>query len=136
MRRLDPITLKEIELKAPGACEEDAKALYGRVISGKIFSNFNTQEREILWRELCSITTECLVPSLFGFFENLKYWQGPVDAMKRLVSLQPRETIYSTLHREFLDPSESSRRYLIQVSRSRFKYIPCTSANRFRLLYK
>lgn len=112
MRRLDPITLKEIELKAPGACEEDAEALYGRVISGKIFSNFNAQEREILWRELCSTTTECLVPSLFGFFENL------------------------TLYREFLDPSESNRGCLIQVSRSRFKYMPCTSADRFRLLYK
>ncbi|OAR03487.1 hypothetical protein LLEC1_06518, partial [Akanthomyces lecanii] len=78
MKRLDEDTLK-----APGACEKEARSL------GCIFGGFNETTRNRIWLRLCSATADCLVPSLYAFFKNLKYLQAAADCMRRLV---PRKT--------------------------------------------
>lgn len=86
MERLDEDTVLALQLKAPGACEKEARALYAEVHSGCLFRDFSDAERTRIWLKLCSATTDCLVPSLYALFENLKYMQAAADCMRRLVS--------------------------------------------------
>ncbi len=43
MQKLDETSLKAVELKAPGAFQEEAEALYSRVKTGELFSAFTEQ---------------------------------------------------------------------------------------------
>jgi len=74
MQKVDQATVKALELTAPGACTTDAQTLSGKLQSYQIFGAFRGQDREDIWNKLCSIN--CLIPSLFTFFEDLKYLQA------------------------------------------------------------
>ena len=87
MKRLDKQSVLALELKAPGACQKVARGLYGRVHGGEILSAFSQSERELIWSKICSATTERLIPSLRGFFNDINYIKLAADCMKRLVSL-------------------------------------------------
>jgi hypothetical protein len=87
MKRLDKQSVLALELNAPGACQKDARALYGQVHEGEILSAFSQAERERIWSKICSATTECLIPTLGGFFNDLNYIKVAADCMKRLVGL-------------------------------------------------
>ncbi|KAJ6437507.1 hypothetical protein O9K51_10066 [Purpureocillium lavendulum] len=136
MGRLDRATVLALELTAPGACEKDAQVLYGRVRSGEILSAFGEREREAIWTRLCSATVDCLVPSLFGLFENLKYLRVAADCMKRLVHLESKETIRSGFESAFFDTDEAHQSCLIQTSRSSFKSTPARGWDKFDIAYK
>ena len=41
MQKVDRVTVKALELTAPGACKADFQALYGKVRSGQIFGAFH-----------------------------------------------------------------------------------------------
>ena len=131
MQRLDENTVRAVELTAPGACQADAQSLRGRIHSGAIFGAFSEQERKILWTKLCSATTDKVIPSLFGFFENLKYLQNAADCMKRLVHLESKETIRSAFETAFYDADGATEGCLIQVSPSRFGSVPIVGVDRF-----
>lgn len=135
MERLDAGTVLAVENAAPGACKADAQRLYGSVISGEIFTNFNEQERVTLWTRLFLASTDCLVPSLFGFFENLKYLHAMADCMKRLVHPGSKETIQSVLESGF-SSAEQGDACLVQVSSSSVKSVPANSADQFDLYYR
>jgi hypothetical protein len=47
-QRIDGVTVKAMELRAPGISTLDAEFLCGKVLQGKIFSDFSQQEREII----------------------------------------------------------------------------------------
>lgn len=97
MQKVAETDVKAIEGTAPGACRADARALYGRLKSGEIFGAFGDQDRETIWGELCRRTRDRLVPSFSTFFEDLNWLKEPVNCVKRLVHLSPRETILSAL---------------------------------------
>ena len=138
MRRLDRDTVLAVENTAPGACQTDADHLYPLVECGKIFREFDEQERIELWVRLCSATTNCLVPSLYTFFENCKYLQAAADGMKRLMHLERRETIRSVLERGFHDTEtpEDASTCMIQISASSHKLVPANGGDRFDLQYR
>lgn len=134
MHRLDEDSLKAVELTAPGACETEAQRLYGRIRSGEIFRAFDEQERMNLWERLCSASTDCLVPSLFAYFENLKYLQVAANCMRRLVHLEKNETIRSALEDSYSDRSNNT--CLVQSSAASFREISADGIDQFDLVYR
>jgi len=133
MERLDIKSLKAVELKAPGACEETRDNLHGYILSGRYFSCFSEEERAGIWIRLCATTTDCLVPSFYGFFENRKYLEAAAGCMKILLTIGPRNhkngipisgTIYTTLKESLTSSQLRSQRCLIQVDESSFKFVP------------
>ncbi|KAH6883889.1 hypothetical protein B0T10DRAFT_410683, partial [Thelonectria olida] len=136
MKRLTRADVEGLHLTAPGACQADAQALYGRIKAGELLGAFNGHERDAIWSKLCSETTNCLVPSLFAFFENLKYLNGPADCMKRLIRPRHEETIFSALENAFIESRLPAGRCPIQVSRTTFRFARVNAADRLDLLYR
>ncbi|KAF7856811.1 hypothetical protein EAF04_009574 [Stromatinia cepivora] len=104
LRRVNNVDVKSLELKAPRYSKQDAQVLQGQLLSGQIFSAFNQQEREAIWGELQSI--EYLIPSLFTFFEDLKYLSACANSLKRL--------------RKFHLANESNDQYAVEIAQSIF----------------
>jgi hypothetical protein len=121
MRKLTRADVKALELTAPGACRADAATLYGQVRSGRIFGAFDEQEREAIWNEVLRVSRDCLIPSLFSFFEDLNYLKAIADCVKRLIKLSPRETVSYTLEQEaYSDVNQRVDQYLVQQSESSY----------------
>jgi hypothetical protein len=97
-----------------GAYRADARTLYGKLQSGQIFGAFSEQDREAIWTELRSCTTDCLIPSFFGFFEDLNWVRDLADCVKRLMNLSPRETIFSALEKNISDVNQRADQCVIQ----------------------
>jgi hypothetical protein len=128
MRRVDRVTVKALELTAPGACRTDMRALYEQVRSGQIFGAFNEQDREVAWRGVLSVSTDRLIPSLYSFFEDVNYLQGPANCIRRLIELSPRDTLSSALENCFTDVDQSQCK--IQKSESTFEFRAGSPADR------
>ncbi|KAH7108866.1 hypothetical protein B0J11DRAFT_602052 [Dendryphion nanum] len=79
LRKVDRATVKGVELKAPGNSKQDSRVLHGQLLSGQIFSSFSPEERENIWNRLRH--TDRLIPSLFTFFEDVKYLNACVASV-------------------------------------------------------
>jgi hypothetical protein len=108
MQKVDQATVKALELTAPGACRADARSLYGKLQSGQILGAFSQHEREAIWPVILSCSADCLIPSFYGFFEDLNYLKGPVDCVMRLIKLLSRDTIFSALEQSFFDVNQTA----------------------------
>jgi len=111
MQKVDQATVKALESKTPRFSRLDAQAVLGQLLSGRIFSAFSQQDREAIWHELCAI--EGLIPSLFTFFEDIKYLQATADCVKRLIKLSPRDTVFTALEDCFSDVNQTSDQCII-----------------------
>lgn len=136
MKKLTNADVEALHLTAPGACQADAQALYGRIQAGELLGAFNGHEQDAIWEKICSATTDRLVPSLFSFFEDLKYLKGPTDCMKRLVRPKRGETIFSALESAFLDSTLPAGRCPVQVSRTTLQFVRVNAEDRLDLLYR
>ncbi|KAK8920151.1 hypothetical protein VCV18_008986 [Metarhizium anisopliae] len=136
MKRLDKESVLALELKAPGACQKDARDLYGRVHGGEVLSTFSQAERERIWSKICSATAECLIPSLRGFFNDLNYIKLAADCMKRLVGLDSKETIRRVLESAYSDADQSGGECLVQVSGHSTKLVQASGTEHFDVLYR
>jgi hypothetical protein len=133
MPKVDQVTVKALELTAPGACRADARVLYGLLMNGQIFSAFSQQEREAMWPIICSWSTHRLIPSFFGFFQDVNYLEGPADCVKRLISVSHGATILSALEDSFSDVNQTANQCVIQESESTFALRPGSLKDRFEL---
>jgi hypothetical protein len=77
---------------------------------------FSQQEREAIWSESRSI--DYLIPSLFTFFEDLKYLRACADCLKRLVKLSRRKTVRTALGQKFPYVEEAGDEYVLEVAES------------------
>jgi len=134
MQKVDQATVKALESKAPRFSRLDAQAVQGPLLSGRIFSAFSQQDREAVWCRLCSI--DGLIPSLFTFFEDIKYLQATADCVKQLIKLSPRDTVFTALDNCFSNASQTSDQCIIQEADSTFAVRPGTSGDYFDLYYR
>ncbi|KAL6242584.1 hypothetical protein RBB50_010230 [Rhinocladiella similis] len=118
LRKVDQATVKALELRAPRYSRQDALLLQGQLLSGQIFGAFSREQREEIWRELRSI--DGLIPSLFTFFEDIKYLNACSDCLKRLVKLSRRDTVFSALQRKFPYNADADDQSVIEISDSSF----------------
>ncbi|KAI6577151.1 hypothetical protein MCOR04_006696, partial [Pyricularia oryzae] len=125
-----------LQLTAPGAFTSEAVAFRGRVKGGDLFQTFNSDERKEIWSRICSKTKNSLIPSLFQFFENLKYLKGPTDCMKMLINPKRKNTIQSALEDAFSGFNNPTDAYAVQIGRHKFKYVRMDPDDRFNILYR
>ena len=116
LQKVDQVTVRALELRAPRYSRQDALVLEGQLLSGQIFSAFSRDEREDIWHELCSI--DGLVPSLFTFFEDVKYLNACADCLKRLVKLSRRDTVSNALKRKFPLTNDADGQSVVEVAES------------------
>ncbi|KAH8701384.1 hypothetical protein GQ44DRAFT_778714 [Phaeosphaeriaceae sp. PMI808] len=133
MLKVSRADVQALELKAPGACRSDRLSIYGQLRAGKIFGAFTDREREAIWTDILSETTNRLIPSLSSFFADVNYLKGPADCVKALVELWPDETVSSALERIFSDANQETDQCIIQQSDSNFISIPGNKSDRLEL---
>jgi len=126
--------VRALELKAPKYSKRDAQVLQGQLLSGQIFSTFSQREREAIWCELRSI--DCLIPSLFTFFEDLKYLSACADCLKRLVKLSRKDTVFTALRHKFPHRSETRGQYVLEVAEATFVVRSGRTVDRFDVGYR
>ncbi|KGQ02690.1 hypothetical protein BBAD15_g12095 [Beauveria bassiana D1-5] len=136
MMKLDRTSLEALQMKAPGACEKQARDLYARVRSGDILGAFNEAERERIWSKIYDATVDCTVPSLHSFFEDRKYIEDAAHCMKRLFPGRLHETIRSALESAYPDVDDQGTECLVQVSNSSYVMVATNGADHFDLAYQ
>ena len=136
MHKLDSITIKAIELTAPGACSRDAAILYNKLKKGQIFGAFNEQEREEIWGRVLAVSQGRLIPSLFSFFKDLNYLQGPAECMKRLVVLRNNESLSHALKHRVFNVESGKNSYIVQQSHLKFITRPGNIADQVDIGYR
>ena len=134
MQKVDYITVKALELKAPGTSTSDSMTLYRQLRKGEIFSAFNLDRRMEIWAKLQA--WEGLIPTLWTFFEDFKYIQACAHWVKRLVKMPPRGTLYTTMARSFSEMNQKRGKCIIQEAESVFTFRSSTTQNRVALHYR
>ena len=134
MARVDQVTVKELQLKAPWASTRDAKGLRDKVLEGKIFSLFSQQEREQIWTTLQDF--KGVVPSLFEFFENLKCLESWTDCLKWMITLEPRKTLFKAMTEIYTDKNSRIDSAVVQESETVFHTVSASPQIRLALGYR
>jgi hypothetical protein len=65
-----------------------------------------------------------LIPSLFTFFEDLRYLTACAGCLKRLVNLSRQDTVYTAFQRSFTYPNPVDNQYTLEVAESTFVVKP------------
>jgi hypothetical protein len=134
MQKVDQATVEALELTAPGACRADARTLYSKLRSGQIFGAFGEQDREAIWIKVRACSTDRLIPSFFSFFQDLNWLKDPVNYVKRLMYLSPRETILYTLReRMFSHANQRADQCVIEESEHTYVSKSGNAADRVNL---
>jgi hypothetical protein len=126
---VDQATVKAVELMAPKSSKRDAQALHGQLLSGQIFSGFNLESREIIWGGLRTVNG--LIPSLYTFFEDLKYLEACAGSMKHLIKPSPKQTMRSALNQIFFGKNQ----LVIQEAHSTYSTQLVKSSKNWHLMY-
>jgi hypothetical protein len=134
MGKITPADMKAIELKAPGACQADAVELSGMVEHGLVFGAFDRVERKILWNEVLRASCDCLIPSLFGFFEDLNYLKVVSDCDKRLFKPPTDRTLSDMMKNRFV--GHKTKYSTIQESETSFRDREAGEKDQFDLLHR
>lgn len=136
MRKLDRSSVQALQLKAPGACEKQARRLRARIRSGDILGVFSESERENIWSNIQAATVDCTVPSLHGFFQDRKYLEDAAQCFKKLVDLTKHKTIRAALENGYLEDDERSATCLVQTFCSSFKSVLTDRTDHFDVAYR
>ena len=134
MQKVDYITVKALELKAPGTSTSDSMTLYRQLKRGEIFSAFNLDRRMEIWAKLQA--WEGLIPTLWTFFEDFKYIQACAHWVKRLVKVPPRGTLYTAMARSFSEMNQKRGKCIIQEAETAFTFRSSTTQDRVALHYR
>ena len=111
MQKVDYVTVKALELKAPGTSTSDSMTLYRQLRKGEIFSTFNLDRRMEIWAKLQA--WEGLIPTLWTFFEDFKYIQACAHWVKRLVKVPSRGTLFTAMARSFSEMNQKRGKCII-----------------------
>ena len=133
MQRIDIATIEAFQGTAPGAFSEDRESLGGQLRSGHLFVNFTEQQREEIWRRVCSASQHCVIPSLYTFFEDMKFLKNAADCIKRLMHLSPRDTVTNRLENMFTGVNQRPDQCIIQISGTAYGIVPGNAGNRLDL---
>ena len=134
MKKVDQATVKALELTAPWASMLDAQSLSSKVLGGEIFSYFSQGEREAIWIRLQAF--KGIVPSLFTFFEDVKYLEACADCLKWLVSLGPRDTVSTAYKKILTSETPGTDSALVQETESTFRRMTVGFADQNNLGYR
>ncbi len=126
MKNIDSVTVKALELTAPWASTADAQIPHGKVLGGEVFCSFSQQEREEIWIQLQ--TFKDLIPSLYGFFEDIKILEAWSNCLKWMICLSPRDTVSTALKDIFTGVNQDTGSALVQETETLFKTVSASFA--------
>jgi hypothetical protein len=133
MLKVDRASVKALELTAPGSCKADSLTISRQLRNGEIFGKSSQRERELIWSEMLSISTDRLIPSLFSFFEDGNYLQGLADCVKQLVQLSDDDSLSAALRKHYSGIHQADNQCTIQQSESAFMSRPGSLKDRVEL---
>ena len=139
MQRLDPITVKAAQCKAPGASINDFAFLYDKIGKGAMFHAFNEPERITILDTLKSF--DGLVPSFSTFFDDFKclgIWGQCAKILKRVNPDPegPGRTVFTALEQAFDETNQHTDRCVVQTAESVFTTSPGTVTDRVERGYR
>ena len=134
MRKVDCLTVKALEVQAPGASSSDGASLFRALKEGNIFEAFSLEERMKIWAKLYTI--DSFVPTLWAFFENFKYIKACAACVKSLVEIPPKMTLFRAMERSFLSTSQRNGYTMIQKSERVFSSRSGQTQNRVGSHYR
>ncbi|PYI07382.1 hypothetical protein BO78DRAFT_313232 [Aspergillus sclerotiicarbonarius CBS 121057] len=146
LAKIDQRTVDRLQLKAPGVSIEDRLEVQGLISSGRIFSQFSATERDSIWTKLASFGR--IVPSLYTFFEDLKYLTACSQCVQwLLVTKKNHQTFRTTMQHMFRNPDEEAPSHgtgengnttdcMIQISDTTFRRTRCDYRQRLDLSYR
>ncbi|KAI2043037.1 hypothetical protein LOZ43_006688 [Ophidiomyces ophidiicola] len=135
MGKIDQHTVETIQLTAPGACTTDSRKVHGLIISGEVFRNFSSREREAIWGKLEEF--DGLIPSLFSFFEDFKYLVACLRCIRPILTLTKAfRTVKQAMEHMFKDTHQNKNVCKIQTMEGRFRTTSESFECRFELGYR
>jgi len=99
MSKLDPSSIEKLQLRSPSNCLKDRQALQPLIEDGSILAGFTLLERRENWNRILSYRR--LIPSLYTFFEDLKYHRILVRCLTQLVKPSRRQTVRQAFRAAF-----------------------------------
>lgn len=134
MRKVDHVTVKALEVQAPGASSSDAMSLFRALKKGDVFGAFRLEERMKIWARLYTI--DGFVPTLWAFFENFKYIKACAECVKSLVKIPSRTTLLGAVEKSFVAKSQRKDKTIIQEAEGVFSFRSGLTQNRIALHYR
>ena len=134
MQKVDHVTVKALELKAPGRSTSDAMTLFRQLKTGGIFGASNMDRHMKIWARLQA--WEGLVPTLRTFFENFKYIEACANHVKSLITVPSRGTLYTAMARSFSETTQKRGKCIVREAESVFTYRSCDTQDRVALHYR
>jgi hypothetical protein len=119
MAKVDSATVEELQLRAPQTSRSDAVHIFRKLKEGEIFSSFSLDYRMKIWTKLQ--TFEGLIPTLFTFFEDFKYFQSCAECVKKLVKIPRKGTLYQAMTEIFSQDEMGGSECITQESESIFR---------------
>jgi hypothetical protein len=103
---VDAVTVQSLELLAPKHSNIDKSLVLALMERGEIFPSQDDRDiRKILADNICDFPG--VIPSLWTFFETLKYLEPLCEALRQLLGGQMKRTIRSSLTGLFFAPSKN-----------------------------
>lgn len=117
--RLDPRTVEVVQRHSVKHCRADRELLEPLVRRGTVFGHFSCDERQIIWRNLLTLSGR--IPSLAMFFEDFKHLEDVGKCVRSLFHLPRGRTLSQTLEQSFVSPHDpaSSRERQYDLARRR-----------------
>lgn len=104
------------------------------MLGGKIFCSFSQQECEGIWARLQAIHD--LIPFLFTFFENFKYFDSCTDCLKWLVCIGPQNTVFTAMKQTYSGVNQMMNSALVQETEFTFFSVPAGLTDQKDLGYR
>ncbi|KAG4276902.1 hypothetical protein FPRO04_14216 [Fusarium proliferatum] len=133
---VDRQTVELLQLRAPGYSSHDALVVSKGIREGTIFPAIGHQStRKRIWMNLKSLP--CLIPSLYSFFEDLKYLHPPAKVVRQLVAPSKKST-REAMWRAFTAHGMPENQWLLQTGdgESDYKWLDGSYSDQFEFSYQ
>jgi hypothetical protein len=132
MQYVDQKTVELLQLMAPGQSEHDLLNLKGPFFSQQLFPGVTDQDqRQVIWQNIQQVPS--LIPSLYTFFQDIKYLKSPERIMRRLFN--STECTIRTIAQQSFQGDDSSP-FLIQESENFFRQENGAKADQIMYSYR
>ena len=102
---VDHRSVELLETLAPGASHSDADQVREMMRSKRVFPTIAADAaRSVILQNMLSMS--CLIPSLFTFFENLKYLEPCAKALRGLLPPKQKRSILEALSACYVSPDQ------------------------------
>ena len=111
----DRPTVEALQLRVPGLCSEDSKALESRMRNGELFPKVRDQQRrQAIWNNLKSI--KCPIPSIYSLRKDLDYLRPLANIMKRILRIpaKSRGTVRTAMGNSFMGANQHEGQVQVQ----------------------